>query len=296
MAALLTAEGQTPGAYGIEDVAVAHRGRDDLDAGVSHRVVKAQIAHDGDDNRVVAQSAGSTHGQRADREDLIAVDDLPAGIDGQAPVGVAVVGNAQVGPLGHHALGQRLDMRRAHAVVDVQAVRLRTDRGDEGTGTPVRLGRHGRRRSVGAVDDDAQAVQPGRNGGEQMVEVALRRVVGVADPADRGAGRTPDQRPGIDGGLDLGLDVVGQLLPAAGEQLDAVVRHRIVARGKDDPEIGAEVGGQEGDGRSRQHAHTQDVGTRRGKTRDRGRLEHLAARARVTPHHGEWPVRRDRGR
>ena len=59
------------------------------------------------------------HGQ--DGHDLVAVHDVALVVNGQAAVGVAVVGYAQVGAVGHHGGLQLLQMRGADAVVDVDA-------------------------------------------------------------------------------------------------------------------------------------------------------------------------------
>ena len=87
---------------------------------------------------------------------------------------------------------------------------LGADQGDLRAGAAVDVGRHGGRGAVRAVDDDVQAVQPGRLGVEQVRAVPLDGVVGEVQPADRGAGG-PQLRAGVDRRLDLGLEVVGQL-------------------------------------------------------------------------------------
>ncbi len=51
----------------------------------------------------------------------------PVGVDGQAAVGVAVVGQTQVGAVREHGLAQRVEVRRAAAVVDVEPVGLGVD-------------------------------------------------------------------------------------------------------------------------------------------------------------------------
>jgi hypothetical protein len=87
---------------------------------------------------------------------------------------------------------------------------------------------------VRAVHDDAQAAQrlAGGQRGEQVVQVALGRVGGLADPAEAGRGdalgaagavRACCGAGGGQAGLDLVLDGVGQLDAAAGEELDPVV-------------------------------------------------------------------------
>ncbi len=72
-------------------------------------------------------------------------------------------------------------------------------------------------------------------------------------------------RAGGDGPLDGGLDRVGQLVPAAGEELDAVVGHRVVAGRQHDAEVGVERCGEVGDRRGGQHPDAQHLGAGAGQ-------------------------------
>ena len=98
VAALLAAEAEVACArsasstYRSPTAVVMH-----LDAGVAHRVVEAEVAHHGGHDGVVAQLAALVQRERADGQDLVAVDDLAGRVDGQAAVGVAVVRDAEVG-------------------------------------------------------------------------------------------------------------------------------------------------------------------------------------------------------
>ena len=96
-------------------------------AGVAHRVVEAEVAHDGGDDGVVLQRPALVQRQRADRQDRVAVDDVAVGRDRQAAVGVAVVGDADVGTVRPDGLDQRAEVGGADAVVDVPAVGLAAD-------------------------------------------------------------------------------------------------------------------------------------------------------------------------
>ena len=90
----------------------------------------------------------------------------------------------------------------------------------------------------------------------------------------------------VEAGLDLLLDLVGELVPAAGEELDPVVGHRVVRRRDHHAEVDAELGGQVGDGGRGQDAQHEDVEARAGQAGDRGGLEELATGARITTHDG----------
>ena len=93
------------------------------------------------------------------RHDLVAVDDLALLVDDHDAVGVAVERDADVGAHLAHLVAQRLRRGRAALVVDVAAVGLDADLDDLGAQLPQRLGRHLVAGAVGAIDDDAQAVE-----------------------------------------------------------------------------------------------------------------------------------------
>ena len=116
----------------------------------------------------------------------------PGGVDGEAPVGVAVEGEAEVGARGHDRGLERLGVGGAAAVVDVRAVGPVGEddaprrRARASTGAARRRGR-----PVGAVD----ARRGGRRGGgprgwRPAPRAHALDVVGAVDGgADRGAGR-----------------------------------------------------------------------------------------------------------
>ena len=92
--------------------------------------------------------------------------------------------------------------------------------------------------------------------------------------------------------LDGRLDGVVELVPAAGQELDAVVGHRVVRGGQHDAEVGAEAVGEVGDARGRQHAEQQHVDPGRGQPGDDRGLEELPGDAGVATDHGQRPVAR----
>ena len=101
-------------------------------------------------------------------EDLVPVDHVAGGVHGEAAVGVAVVGDAGVGILGDDTLAQTGQVRRATAVVDVQAVGDGVDRHDVRAEAAQRLGGGARGGAVGAVDDHAQPAQRVRRRGDHV--------------------------------------------------------------------------------------------------------------------------------
>src|SRR5690606_1444563 len=199
--------------------------------------VQPHVAHHGVDQGVRRQLPGFLHRQGQHHHDRVTVDDPPVGVDGQAAVGVTVVGQAEVRPVGDHRGTQRLHVGGAAVVVDVQAVRLGVDRDDVGAGRAVGAGRGQGGGPVRAVDDDGQRVEPGGGGLAHVAQVALQRVLGVDDAADARPGG-PATGPLVHQFLDAVLGGVVQFVPAGSEDLDAVVGHRVVRRGDHHAEVG----------------------------------------------------------
>ncbi len=175
--------------------------------------MQSEVAHHGGDQCVGRQFAGLLHRQREHHHDGVAVDELAVGVQRQAPVGVPVVGEAQVGTVRKYRGPQRLQVCRSAAVVDVEPIGLGVDRDDPSAGGAVgaRCGR--RSRAVGAVDDHGQAVERLRAGLTDMAQVAIGGILGVDDAAEPGADRA-QTRPGDDQLFDLVLGVVVQLATA----------------------------------------------------------------------------------
>ena len=142
------------------------------------------------------------------------------------------------------------------------------------------------------VDDDVQPVEPVRQRGQQVRDVAVGAVGERRDAADVAAGGPLPlvaQR-----GLDAVLELVGQLVPAAREELDAVVGHRVVRRREHGAEVGVLLGREVGDGRGRQHAGVADVDAGRRQARPRvaaARNSPDARGSRPTTATGRWPLK-----
>ena len=114
VAGLLAAEDVATGAHRLEHVAVADGGLDVGDRRARASRCETRVGHHRGDDGVVAQRAATAHGEREHGQDLVAVDELAVGVDRQAPVGVAVVGDARRRrrTLDDRLL-QRLEVRRA---------------------------------------------------------------------------------------------------------------------------------------------------------------------------------------
>ena len=149
----------------------------------------------------------------------------PVCVDREAPVGVAVEGEAGVGPVLDDGLLQVVEVRRAAVVVDVEAVGLGVDRDDRGAELLEHLA--ARPRYAAPLAQSSTTVRPSRRRGrgvDEVLDVRADARVAVADAADVGAGRAVPRL--LEAVLDQHLEVVVELEPAAGEELDAVVGHR----------------------------------------------------------------------
>ena len=158
------------------------------------------------------------------------------------------------------------------------------------TSAPASLktcGREAARRAVGAVEHDLQAVQAVRERAEQVDDVAVLGVGEALDAPDLAADRA--ERLLAELFLDGVFHGVRELLAAAGEELDAVVRGGVVRGGDHHAEVGVQVGHQVGRGRGRKHAGVVDVDPGAGEPRLHGGRDELTAGAGVPRNHGTGP-------
>ncbi len=269
VAGLLAAERVAALVHRLEHVAVADGGLEHADALPAIARCRPRLLMTVATRVSSLRLTALLHRHGDDRHDLVAVDDLAGGVHGEAAVGVAVVGDADVGPDAHDMLGERVEVGRADAVVDVHAVRVGADHGDAGAGIAEGLGRDSGCRAVRAVEHDVDAVEAMRQRGEQVEDVAVLGVGEARDAADAAAGRL--QLRTRHGGFDALLDHVGELDTAAGEDLDAVVGGGIVGCRDHDAEVGVDVGDQERRGGRRQQRprRARRRRTRRGLPRRR---------------------------
>ena len=228
------------------------------------------------------------HRQGEHGQQLVAVDHVALVVDREAPVGVAVEGEADVRTVLEDGTLERAEVGRAAAVVDVQAVGHRVDRADVGAGADQGTGTGLVRGTLGAVEDDLDAHQRVVDGVDEVTDVVVDGLVVRRDPAHGAALGT---LPGLaHPRLDRDLDGVVELLATAGEELDAVVGHRVVRRRQHHAEVGAEPLGQEGDPGGRQDPEQQHVDAGRGQPRDHRGLEELPRDPGVAADHREGSV------
>ena len=141
---------------------------------------------------------------------------------------------------------------------------------------------------MSGVDDDGQPVEPVGQGREQVSDVA-RLAVGQGQHTAHLMSRR--SYPVLaQATLDGILDGVVQFVSTPREELDAVVGHRVVRSGQDDPEVGIQLRREVGDRRGGEHAGVVDVDTGGGQTGDDRRRQELTGRPRITSDDGPRTV------
>ncbi len=288
--ALLPAEGQRPLAHGLQYVAVTDGCRDHIDTGVPHRMMQAEVGHHRHYESVVGKITAFTQRKCAQRKDLIAVDDLAIGVDGETAISVPVMRDTGVGTVRNHGGPQGVQLGCAAAVVDPETVPVRMQGNHVSTSGTQHMWRQRRRGSLRTVDHDPETGHRGGNSRQQEVRVALHKCRIVADAPDRRPGGTVRRGGGETAG-DLVLDLVREFVAPGREQLDAVVRHGVVARREHHPEGRARADHRVRHRRCGHDTDPQDVRASRRKTRDDGGFQELPGWPRVAPHdHNRMPA------
>ncbi len=175
-------------------------------------------------------------------------------------------------------------MGGAALVVDVHPVRVGVDHVGLELGEAVEQpGGGGVGGPVGAVHQDAQAGQVTGNGGLQVVDVVQDGLLGhIAHLADVSAGLPAHVVVAEEYHvLDLLLQLVGELVALAVEDLNAVVLKGVVAGGDDDAGVRLLVHRHPGHAGSGQSAQVQYVRSRRAQSRNQGPLQQVAGDAGV---------------
>ena len=230
--------------------------------------------------------------RREDRHDLVAVD-LGAGpVDGEAPVGVAVVRDAEVGAAARQdRLAQPLEVGRAVAVVDVEPVGRGADHRHVGRrrgGTP-RARRPTPRRSP------RRARRGARPGGWAAAARGARRTARA-----RRAGGGPARRrrrwaaatARASAPRCVSSTSSASLWPPRAKNLIPLSGIGLCDAESITPRSAPEVGREERDGRCRQHSGVEDVDAGRGQPGHGGREQELtrSASGRVRRRRsGRWP-------
>ena len=245
--------------------------------------MQAQVAHYSGHHRVAGQLSPAHQVLAADGHNLVAVNLVAQLVAGQAAVGVAVKGNAQIVAAGLDHGAQLVQVGGAAAVVDVHAVGVGVDDVGVQLGETVKQpGGSGGRGAVGAVHQNPHARQIRAHGGGQMVDVVLPLLlVGVDDPADVAVGLQGDLLAGEDDVLNLTLQGVGELEALTVEDLDAVVLKGVVGGGDDDTGVGVVVHRDPGHGRGGNDAQMKHIGAGGAQSGNQSTLQQVRGDAGV---------------
>ena len=289
MARLLTAQRAAVFRHVLVHILVAHGGLGVGDALPVEGAVQPEVGHDGGHHRIAGQLTLLLQVLPADVEDVVAGDDGALLIHREAPVGVAVVGEADVQPVGHHEPPQGVDMGGAHAVVDVEAVRLVAHHIGLGPQRVEHALGDGPCAAVGAVQAHLHALEGEHPQRDEVAHIPVAPggiVHRAADALPLGQRNllphlAEHLQPAVQIVLDQGDGVLVHLLAGAVDELDAVVVVGVVAGG--DHNAAVECLRPRHIGHGGRGGHMQQVGVRTGGHQPGGQrvLKHVAAAPRV---------------
>jgi len=188
------------------------------------------------------------------------------------------------------ALGHRSDdiveVGTTAPFVDIEPIGVCMDGGHFGACSTKGIGCHLGCRTIRAIDDNGQSGQRLIDRIDEVLDVSGRRIIESAHPPHSCTGGPCPGR--VDRRFDRILDMIGQLVSARGEELDAVIRHGIVRCGDHHTEIGGFRCCQVRQPRSGDHTREQDIHSSSGETRDHGGFQELPAGSRIAPDDLRW--------
>ena len=285
VAGLLAADDGAVREHALQNVAIAHGGLNHLEALLLHGDGEAQVAHDGRDDLGVGELATGGQVGAADGQDVVTVDLVALAVHEQHAVGVAVVGQTDVGMGAQHELAQGLEVSGAALDVDVGAAVIGVDSVHRGAQALQRGGRGLARSTVTAVDGNDQTIEPQAiKRIDGMIDICLASVLHLDDVAHAGTGR---QRVGSHGflghdpGADLFLDRIGKLHTLAAKEFDAVELRRIMRSRDDDAAVELVLNGEQRHGRRGDDAAAVRTAALGHNAGGQSALEHGARKTRV---------------
>ena len=285
VAGLFAADDGAVREHTLKNVAIAHGGLNHFEALLLHSDGEAKVAHDGRDDLGVGEFAAGGEVRTADSQDVVTVDLVVLAVHEQHAIGVAVVGQADIGVGAQHELAQGLKVSGAALNVNVSATVIGVDGMDRGTQALQRGGRGLARGAMAAVDGNDQAIEPQTiKRIDGMVDVCLAGVLHLDDVTHAGTGRKRVGSHGLlghDPGADLFLDSIGKLHALAAKELDAVELRRIVRSGDDDAAVELVLDGEQRHGRRRNNAAAVRAAALGHNAGGQSALEHGARKTRV---------------
>ena len=239
MAGLFTSKGVIPTEHLFKHIAVADVSLHCFDPHILKRQDQAKIAHNRNNEGVMAELAFAFIRPGEYAHDLVAVHHGTVFIYCKASVSITIKRNAHLGAgCPDHSL-ELLGVGGTGMVVDIIAVRRGVDDHNISTSTAQSFRSHYGCSAIGTVGNDAQPAQrlgPGAafirrsNSIHKMVDIHIGgcRYI-MRDPAYTRAGGTLPVR--AHNAFDLILFSIREFEAAARKKLDAVVRHRVMGRG-----------------------------------------------------------------
>ena len=266
--------------HALQNVAVTHGGLNHFEALLLHSDGEAKVAHDGRDDLGVGELAAGGEVRTADSQDVVTVDLIALAVDEQHAVGVAVVGQADIGVGAQHELAQGLKVSGAALNVNVGAAVIGVD-----AQALQRSGRGLAGSTVAAVDGNNQAIElKAVERADGMIDIGLAGVFHLDDVTHTGAGRQRVGSHGLlghDPGADLFLDSIGKLHALAAKELDAVELRRIMRSRDDDAAVELVLDGEQRHGRRRDNAAAMRTAALCHNASGQSTLEHGTRKTRV---------------
>jgi hypothetical protein len=223
MARLLAAQARTQLLHGLVHVLVTHGGALQQAALGLPGPLETQVGHHRGDDAVAWELSLGHQGLAPEIEDLVAIHDPAAAINGEHAVGIAIEGEAHAGAFGHHRLAQGLQVGAAAAQVDALPIRFAMEHGEVGAEGAKHAFAAGGGRAPAEIKHHLAAIEPGRaHAGDQAVAIGGQQVGALAQPA-HATERTALGAFAVETRLDRLLLVLLELGAAGAEHLDAVV-------------------------------------------------------------------------
>ena len=193
MPRVLATEEPAPVMQHFDHITVTDRGSGERNIHLGQCVLQRQIGHQRTDNAPDPTVARPTPDNCV--EQLVAIIELPPGVNHLKAIGIAIERHAEVGAMREDGFAKRFRRGRSESVIDVQAIGPRTDLDNFGTQFMKDIRRRLVSRAVRAIDDNLEAAQIEVVGKSALAEfdVASARIVYAPGPAEIGC-RHADHR------------------------------------------------------------------------------------------------------
>ncbi len=161
MSGLLAAQHCAGPPHLFQNVFIAHRCAQHLDAGLAQRDLQSHVRHGGSNHGIVRQIAALLQLAREQKHHRVAVDDVPIAVGKEGAISIAIKADPKIGFAANHFAGHRFRIQRSAILVNVAAVGSGMNDFCLESGALKDFGREWRRRAIGAVHNHFQALGPG---------------------------------------------------------------------------------------------------------------------------------------